>query len=245
MKNKQEKIDANTLFGFSPKRKLDISLDTLLRTLEKYEIHKALTISAKAIHYDYAEGNEETLKVCQANPDILVPTFSLNPLGYFEIKDEIRRRVEQGFKMCRVFPELQGWPIEYLPFVKLLEELEEFRMPLAISGRMPGTITKLLKLIKGYSFPLIITNITYNNLAEGLAAGKEYYNLYIESHPHGGPDALEIMVAELGEERIIFGSGCPTYSLSAAFLQVERSCLTIEQKSKIFKNNILNILERK
>ena len=46
-------IDVNTLFGFWPKRKADISLDTLLRLMEEKGISKAFTLSSRGIFYDF------------------------------------------------------------------------------------------------------------------------------------------------------------------------------------------------
>ena len=39
-------IDINTLFGFWPKKKADIALDTLLRLMDEKGIEKAFTLSA-------------------------------------------------------------------------------------------------------------------------------------------------------------------------------------------------------
>ena len=61
-------IDINTLFGFWPKKKADISLDTLLGLMDEKGIEKAFSISARGAFYDFIEGNNETLRA-SAGPD--------------------------------------------------------------------------------------------------------------------------------------------------------------------------------
>ena len=71
-------MDANTVFGFFPKRDVDCSFEKLMRLLDKYHVSKALTVSLKAAFYDYAEGNVDTLKACLRDSR-LMPLASVDP----------------------------------------------------------------------------------------------------------------------------------------------------------------------
>ena len=48
-------LDASTVFGFYPYRKLDASLQTLREIIENYDA-KALALSLKGVFYDAGEG---------------------------------------------------------------------------------------------------------------------------------------------------------------------------------------------
>jgi len=74
----REIIDVNTIFGFWPKRKADIALETLLRLMEEKGISRACTLSARGVFYDFIEGNQETLAAAQAHPQLMA-VGTVNP----------------------------------------------------------------------------------------------------------------------------------------------------------------------
>ena len=118
-----EIVDANTIFGFWPRKKVDISLKKLLEIMQKYNVRSCISLSAKGIFYEYKEGNKETLEVCKQHPEI-IPVATIDLRKYFGKKNIIKNLINEGFKALRLFPDFQGWPFNYQPFLKIVEELE-------------------------------------------------------------------------------------------------------------------------
>ena len=115
-------VDVCTSFGLDRTQPVRWGLDELLRVLAKQQVAKALTISLRGVNYDAGLGNDETWEVCQQHP-VLEPVATVHPQRYWDCFDEIDRRVEQGFRVFRFFPDLQGWSVEGLHFRKLCERI--------------------------------------------------------------------------------------------------------------------------
>ena len=64
-------IDCNTLFGYWQKDLQDRSLERLLHILRTNGVDYALTASGRGVWDSFADGNEETLRVCAEHPELL------------------------------------------------------------------------------------------------------------------------------------------------------------------------------
>lgn len=237
-----EIIDCNAFFGFSSKRNLDMSIDSLKKIMDKYQRLNVIILSTVGIQYDYQTGNEETLSVCKQEGKRFLPAASIDPRRYFGCKEEVERRVKQGFKLFRFFPDSQGWPLEFAPFQKILEEINRFGKPVMIPAAGYGLPTQVTKLIKDLEMPIILTSISYCNLSEALVLMKDYPQIYVETHLLNSPDAIEIVTSEVGCERLVFGSNSPLSYFSSAFLPILYADINQEEKSKILGENILKLI---
>lgn len=139
-----EIIDVNTIFGFFPREKVDISFKKLLEIMKKYNIRSCFSLSAEGIFYDFEEGNRETLETCKQHPEI-IPVATIDLRKYFGKKNIIKNLTNEGFKALRLFPDFQGWPFNYQPFLKIIEEIKEnFLLMISISG-LGENIKRFLK----------------------------------------------------------------------------------------------------
>lgn len=234
-------IDVNTLFGFWPKRKADISLDTLLRLMEEKGINQAFTLSARGIFYDFVKGNQEVLAACQEHPQ-LIPVGTVNPSRWIDCLDEARRLIDQGVKLFRFFPQYQEWNIGQAPFHELLDQvLAASRVGLMIPAEMG--ITAIGRLAATVDNPIIIEAFRYDKLAEAMVVMGGAPNTYIETHLINSPNFVELLRSEVGIQRMVFGSGAPLTYVSAATAPIEYAQVSDEEKALIFGGNIQRILE--
>ncbi len=234
--------DINSYFGFYPIKKLDVSFQRLVEIKNKHSIDRIFTLSLRGIFYNFQEGNQETLlKVKEDRTFQPVATIDLRM--YFGEEDYFRK-IEKKFQILRLFPATQGWPIEYSPFYRLLPWIEELNMVLMVEiGRgRGGDITKLSRLTSKFTFPVILTGIGYWNFAETLSCMKDNPRIYVETSQFNTPDAYEVFCKEVGEGRIIFGSGIPLQSFLSVWLPFERSKLSRIEKEKIAGKNISRLL---
>lgn len=238
-----EIFDAVTSFGSYPGKAVDWSLETLLGILRDNGVSRALSLSLKGVYYDFEEGNDETLEVSRRH-EAIVPVATIDPRRHLGCIEEVGRRVAQGFRVFRFFPADQGWPVGFLPFGNLLQELaqHDVRLILPVSGN--GAITAVLDVLDQYApaVPALLIGVNYSNLAELIAALKASDRLYTDVHLLDSPNALEIIADAVGVERIIFGSNSPEREFNSALNVVTYSTLSEADKQKVLAGNVAAFL---
>jgi predicted TIM-barrel fold metal-dependent hydrolase len=236
-------LDAHTVFGSVPYQSADLSLATLVALMRKHSIGRALSLSLKGVHYDFALGNDETRQAAREHPEI-IPVATVDPRRHLGCAEELGLRARQGFRAFRVFPEQQGWPLDFLPFLQLLPELEAAGLPLLINCSAIGTATKVVRALDGFKLNVILLGISYDTLAEAIAAAKVSSHIYIETHRLAAPDAFRLLASEAGIERMVFGSCAPVCYPGSALMAVEKAGLTAAEKEMVLGKNLARLLDR-
>ncbi len=230
-------LDCNTLFGCWQKDTQDRSLEKLLHILRTNGIDRALTCSARGVWDSFAEGNEETLRVCAEHPELL-PVATVRPGDWFQCREEIQSLRERGFRMVRFFPHTQGWQVTHLTFRRLLGDLAECGLPLLFDNGFENVpvIAPMVDTFRGTDVPLIFSAVSYW-LAEFLAA--------CELHPHTYTDTwqlfllneIEIIRDEVGIEHVLFGTRAPFDMPGPCLETIRHARLTEEEKGKVLGGN--------
>jgi len=237
-------LDADTLFGAWPLRRVDLSLNRLLETLRQNKVRRALTLSTAGIFYDFRRGNEETVAACRQNADLLFPTATLDPRVGPQGEEEIAKRLQQNIRIFRFFPQYQGWPLDFLPFRELLRRLNEGEAVAMVPVTELGHLSTLLRSLEGLSLPVLLTDITPSLLGELLVAARAYPRLYVLTRCLTAPEHLVWLCEQIGPERLLFGSQAPLYYFSSALLPVLSSPLPEETRQRILGGNLLHLLRR-
>lgn len=236
---KRKIIDTNTFFGVWPKAKVDSSLDRLLKIIEKKNITKAFTYSAKGIFYNFEEGNDETLEICNEHKQ-LIPVATIIPQKYFGCHEEIIKRWNQGFKIFKFFPEFQDWDTGYLPFLKLFDTFSKTKAIIILPAILG--ISAIHSLSENLDNSIIISELRFSDMAECLQILHENKNIYLETQRLMSFDAFEIFSSEGLIDRLVIGTGTPIKYTSPSITQVEHAAISEEEKDKIFYMNIEKIL---
>ena len=233
----REIIDASTIFGFWPKRKADTALDTLLRLMEENDISRACTISARGLFYDFLEGNRETWAAAAAHPQ-LIPVGTVNPCRWIGCMDEAQRLIDQGTKLLRFFPQYQEWHIGQAPFRKLLREV---LAPAGVALMIPAVmgVTAIGDMAAKISNPVIIDAMRYTHWAEAAVVMQDVPNVFVEIHLGSW---LEWIKAEVGVERVVFGSNAPLSYIPASTAQIEYASVSEEDRALVYGGNLRRIL---
>src|SRR5918911_145496 len=108
-------VDVNTLFGPLPAAATDLSVEDLAALMRRHGVRACCTLSTVGLLLDHNSGNAATRAACSENPS-LVPVATINPQSYFGGNGGQTRFREDGFKLARFFPGLQGWDAVYAPF---------------------------------------------------------------------------------------------------------------------------------
>ena len=231
-------IDAHTLFGFWPHRRSDISAETLVRLLRQHEISAALTLSTTGIFADFLRGNEETVSLCQKSGKLLLPVGTVDPRRYVGSLEEIDKRVEQGVRIWRLFPELQGWPLATRPVNAIFSRLAERGCTLLINASQPGEPSQVAERTAPMKLTTVLLGVTNLLLGELVAVLDEAPHCWIETRRMADPQVVRALGQRFGVDRLVFGSAAPLQYVSSALLPLKNCGLAEEQLAKILGDNI-------
>lgn len=235
-------VDANALFGFWPRRMLKSDLDSVQAEATSHGITRSLICSFRGIFDDHTLGNEETLRACQSNLS-LEPVATINPHRWLDMEGEIDLRLAQGVQVFRFFPDYQNWPYRFMPFYRILDMLQGSGAMVICPARVgahqtSGVMTEIAGLACQYDLRFLITGVYYGNLAEAIVVCQSEENIFLETHLLNSPDGFEVLVEEVGVERLIYGSQSPLHHINTSMLPVRNSSLREEDKEKILWGNI-------
>lgn len=231
-------IDAHTLFGFWPQRRADISAEALVRLLRQHEINAALTLSTTGIFADFLRGNEETVSLCQRAGKLLLPVGTVDPRRYVGSLEEIDKRVEQGVRVWRLFPELQGWPLETRPVGAILQRLADRGCTLLISAGKPGEPSRVAERTAPMKLTTVLLGVTNLLLGEMVALLDEAPHIWIETRRLADPQVVRALGQRFGVDRLVFGTASPLQYASSALLPLKSCGLAEEQIAQILGGNI-------
>lgn len=234
-------IDMVTSFGIDRTREVDWSVETLLGIMRRHGVERAYTCSLRAVYYTGPQGNDETLRVCGTH-DILEPVAVLDPRRFFDQQDEARRCFERGCRVFRFFPQVQGWPTDFLPFVNICETLAELGARAIVHASACGEATRVAQALGQLDLPVLLIGGGYANIGELMAVLAEYDTMYCDAHVQDGPFALEGLMERGGDDRVIFGSNSPEREILAPLLMARHAELTDEQRAGYLRNNALAFL---
>ena len=236
-----ELIDAYTVFGSNPGARVDWSLETLKADLDRYEVDNALTTSLRGVHYDFQEGNDETLAVCENDPRLL-PVATIDPRRYFHCIEDVKRCAEQGFVAFRFFPVEQGWPYRFRPFMDIIDAVAETGKPVIAPADTYGKATDLLQLVGDRPIPVVLSDVGYATMSEALHVMLANRSFHIEMHMLDTPDGIDVVAQEVGAERVVFGSAAPQKSFASAKGLVDTANMSQEQKGLVLGGNIARLI---
>jgi hypothetical protein len=235
--------DVNTLFGFWPKRNLDLSLKKLLEEMDRHEVTAALTCSIRGILYNHEEGNEETLRECRCDSRLL-PAATIDPRRYPGGKGYVKALAEQGFRALRLFPDQQSWPIAFAPFRAIAQEAAAARLPVLVSNRGLGSLTEIGDLFSGAGIPVILMRVNYDAVSEALAVAAKNPSVHVETSLVDTPDGFKVYVQVIGADRLLFGSYAPYHYLGSAAKTLTNAEITDAAREQIARSNFMRLFGR-
>ena len=240
-------FDANVFFGFWSQRRLQADLSSIKDVTAKHGVTRMLLCSLRGIFADFSSGNKETIEVCRKEAN-MIPVATLNPHRYLGASAEIDAMLASGVRAFRFFPEYQHWPYNFAPFHRILQQLNGTGSLVIIPARVGGhhnngVITEIADLAGRYNrINFLITGIYYGNLAEAIVVGQDSANIYFETHLVNSPDGIEVCTAEIGAERLVYGSQTPFNYITSSLSMVTGATISEADQEQILSKNIMRIL---
>lgn len=237
-------VDANCLFGSWPRSELDASIEAVTAARAAAGIECAVLGSLRAATHDPTVGNAEALAACSQSAGLYAAGAvnlrrSLDPAG------EVAKLRREGFALLRVWREYEGWPLDYAPFEDVLQAAAAHALPVMVAALQLGDLTVLARLVERAGCRVIVTGVNTSHtplVAEAVAVGRRCPHLFLETSRLEGVDTVDLMAAELGAERLVFGTGLPFQYAASALALVEHSSLSPRERERVLCRNVLELL---
>ena len=254
-------IDVNAYLGHFAFRQLrHNTAQGLIALMDRKEIQKAVVSSAASIAYRNSHaGNEEVYAEVKGHTGRLIPFAVLNPV-YAGWRDDLAICQEQfGMKGLRLYPRWHQYQLTDRAAIELVRAAAQRKMavsiPLRVEDRRQG------------SWLVDIPDVTHDEIAGLIRAvpeaqfilmnGSGFAGSVLGRKNNGLPSNYVIDIAlmhselrnevgalvnNLGEDRVVFGTGMPFHYVDAALAKVEILDAPDRVKEKIRQGNAARIL---
>ncbi len=230
-------FDADAIVGFWPIRNVDISPQRLEQIMAQHEVSGACICSARGIWYDYLEGNAETVQFAQGDARLL-PVMTLDPRRWLGCREEIRRRVAEGHRLFRLFPEYQGWSLGLSSARRLLGCLEDEGAIVMLGGPTDAAVSAVM----GMQTQVVLLGCHFYQLSEVLANAEKLRHVYLSTRFLVGPGSIDLAAQHLGPDQLLFGSHAPVAYMASALRVVKSAHLDDEARAGVMGGNLRRLL---
>jgi len=255
-------IDVNAYLGHFAFRQLRYNTGAgLVRLMDRCKIDRAVVSSASAIAYRNSQaGNEELAAEVEAHRGRLVPFAVLNP-AYAGWLDDLKICHEQfGMKGLRLYPRWHNYKLSDARCRELVEAAAERRMavsiPIRVEDRRQGSwlvdipdvqLDEVAGLIRACpKARFIVTNargVAGSPLGRKGGGMSDNYVIDTTRLPVEFSNELGQLIANLGEDRLVFGTGMPFHYPGTALVNMEILQAGEAVKEKIRTGNAMRWLD--
>lgn len=255
-------IDVNAYLGHFAFRQLRHNTAAgLLRLMDSRRIERAVVSSASAITYRNTQsGNEEVAAGVKGRRDRLLPFAVINPF-YAGWQDDLKTCHEEfGMKGLRLYPKWHNYRLSDPACLELVNAAAELGMVISIPIRVEDRrqrswlvdipdvemeeIAGLVKACRRAQFILVngagFVNSPLGRKESGLPAN---YSIEISRLTAVLANEIGQLIANLGAERLVLGTGMPFQYPDPALLKLEVLEASEEVKEKIRWRNAARLLE--
>lgn len=254
-------IDVNAYLGpFAFRQLRHNSAEGLLRLMDRKHIDRAVVSSAAAITYRNSHaGNEELAAAVRSHRGRLIPFAVLNP-AYSDWRHDLRVcREEFGMRGVRLYPNWHGYRLDSPLCLEFVRAAAQAGMVISIPFRVEDR--------RQQHWLVDVPDVAHRDAAELARAVPEARFIFgngsgFASSPLGRKDSglppnysIEIslltalmaneigqLLAALGPERILFGSGMPFHYPDGALLKLEVLDASPQTKALISEGNARKLL---
>ncbi|MBP3634688.1 MAG: hypothetical protein J6J43_08970 [Oscillospiraceae bacterium] len=219
--------------------------EEILEVMQRCDIKKAIAFHAIAKEADMQAGNEELLKITGEDTPFLRQWIAMpSVFGEFYEPEELFSRMKQhNVTTLRLMPKKCGYPMKPYMVGKLMDAAADSHVPVFLTLHEDIAPFELYDLCK--DFPrvnFVICGVDYrqNRLIGPLV--EQCPNFYFGSSiyvVHGG---LKLLSDYGCTDRLIFESGLPTGSATAAVSLIRYAEISREEKELIAHGNMERLL---
>ncbi|NUS06704.1 MAG: amidohydrolase family protein [Nonomuraea sp.] len=229
-------LDVDVLFGAYPDRAGPPgSPDEVLRLLDEHRVRAGAAASLRAALFDLRSGNDETLAL--AGPAVV-------PVGVVDLRDpigsarELERLAGAGVRAVRLFPDEQGVEAGF-PSVR---HVARRATALGLTVLTGGDVRRFWRPFAGIGATVVFLDTHFYHLGDFLVAAGEEPGFHTSTRLLNSPDALELAAAEVGADRLLFGSRAPHYEPLVPLLRLATGGLEPDEIAAVAGGNARRLL---
>lgn len=236
--------DARCTIGESARYRLDA--DGLVAELDRHGVARAVVGPAdRQLAVANREGNDLVLAACAAHPERLIGFATVNPWFGREALSELGRAAAAGLRGLILHPQLQGFLLlDALadPVVALAGDLG---LPVYVHtgtpvSALPLQLTALARRHPRVTF--VMGQMGHSDFwIDAIPAALGAPNIYAEIS-YKQPHVIEDSVAQLGPERVLFGSDAPRNDLGLEVQKFLAADLDEHARTLVGGANLLRLL---
>lgn len=239
-------IDAHVHIGTSAFFHMSADADDLVRLADAVGVDRIMVTDLDALFYDMSEGNDRLAAQIARHPERLigyvsVPTPRLGRRGV----EEVHRCYEKyGFRGLKIYSHPEASIAEPGTY-PLLEAAAEYGMPI-LAHTTPDECDHLMTHVP--QARLLMAHMGGHPYAFGdwhraVAVARKHPNLLLDTASSQIDNGmLEHAVAELGPERILFGTDMPLLDPHTQLAKVTGADISDEDKRLILGGNVARLL---
>ncbi|MFI7633629.1 amidohydrolase family protein [Nonomuraea sp. NPDC049400] len=231
-------LDVDVLFGAYPDRDGPPGTpESVLGVLGGHRIRAGAAASLRAALFDVRSGNDELL--AQAAPEVV-------PVGAVDLRDpigaarELERLASRGVRAIRLFPDEQGVEAGF-PSVRHVARQAARLGLVVLTG---GDVRRFWQPFAGLGATVVFLDTHFYHLGDFLVAAADEPGFHTSTRLLNSPDALELAAAELGADRLLYGSRAPHYEPLVPLLRLATSGLKPEEIAAVAGGNASRLLRR-
>jgi predicted TIM-barrel fold metal-dependent hydrolase len=212
----------------------------VLKTLAEHRIEAGATASLRAALFDVASGNDEVLSL-RAGGD---RRPAVVPVGAVDLRDpigaarELERLAARSVKAVRLFPDEQGVAAAF-PSVRHVAKRCAALGLVVLTG---GDVRRFWQPFAGLGATVVFLDTHFYHLGDFLVAAAEEPGFHTSTRLLNSPDALELAAAEIGADRLLYGSRAPFYEPLVPLLRLATSGLKPEEVADVAGGNARRLL---
>lgn len=239
-------LDVNACFGHWQYGDLyHKTPEDLIGLMDRNGIDRAVVLSLRGIFLDWREGNRETLEAAVKYPERFVPTATISPfLG--GNADGLRRALDAGARGVRLFPAFHSYRLDSEFMDDICRAAAERQAPVMIQTRIMMNwrfqaipIDNVGTLIDRHpQTRFIVSGPNYLIEFQGLVrVMKRCPNVWYEISCLQGFNAVRKLVDEVGQNRVLFGTGAVLNYPACNVSKLNGADLTAGQRRQIAWDN--------
>lgn len=227
---------------------MDGSAEAMLHAMDGAGIDRACLFN---IFHPYGKrANEETARFCAAHSDRFIGFAYVSPyMTEAQIFDELRRAVDDlSMAAIKIYPPHTPWSLDderYWPIYRFADD--HGLAVISHTGREwqaePKYLSRVAPLFPRAMFVAGHTGNQQRWRDQALSAAKEYSNIYLETcSTFRTPGAIEEIVMEGGEDRVLFGSDIPLMDPRSQIAKILTAEISTIAKRKVLGENAARLL---
>jgi uncharacterized protein len=240
-------IDAHVHVGTSAFFHMRADEDLLIRQADAAGFDRLFVTELNALFYDMGAGNDALAKRVARHPDRLIGYVSVpTPRLSARAVAEVRRCHEQyGFRGLKIYSHPEASIAEPGTF-PLLEAAAEYGMPI-LAHTTPDECDYLMQHVP--QARLLMAHMGGHPYAFGdwhraVAVAKKHKNLLLDTASSQIDNGmLEWAVAEVGPEKILFGTDMPLLDPHTQLAKVSGADIDDRAKARILGGNVAELLD--